>query len=287
MYRGRGYDGAGGPGPAGPRAADRRRVFLRRPRRRTLGLDPPCDIRRRHLAISRLRSDARSTSARSLLLACVLERRHGLQGVLGCARESEFAIDLPQLTHWYRNIVLADAQEAADPDDGVGDCFVGGDDEIVDRSDPLALVVVDRLPEHLTLCTPAQSDVTQLCHTDTEGSGARDLRLRDGRRYQCDACEHQDGCMFHGVLPQLTAAERSRTRKIRRPRPIASLVPCSLVPCARARASQRLWRQPLSGCVADERRDRAMTSPKDRRHSALRPFRCWRTPKRDRHRRRR
>src|SRR5271166_2440658 len=58
-------------------------------------------------------------------------------------------------------------------------------------------------------------------------------------------------------------------------------------PCARARVSQRLWRQLLSGFVADERLDRAMTSPKGRRYSALQPSRCSRTPTRDPYRRRR
>src|SRR5208283_1978669 len=67
----------------------------------------------------------------------VFERWHRLEGVLRSAGENEFALDLPYLAHRYRDIMRADAQETSYSDDGVRDCLVGGDDDIVDRSDPL------------------------------------------------------------------------------------------------------------------------------------------------------
>src|SRR5260370_12773272 len=94
--------------------------------------------------------------------ALVFKRRHRLQAVLRGPGENEFAVDLRQLAHWYRDIVLADAQEASGPDNGVRDRLVGGDDDVVDRSDPPVLVVESGLAEHLSGCTPAWPDLPQL-----------------------------------------------------------------------------------------------------------------------------
>src|SRR5258706_15477295 len=93
--------------------------------------------------------------------ALVFKRRHRLQGFFRGSGENEFAVDLRQLAHWYRDIVPAYAQEASGPDNGVRDRLVGCDDDVVDRSDPLVLVVEHCLAEHLAVCAPAQCDLAQ------------------------------------------------------------------------------------------------------------------------------
>ena len=54
-----------------------------------------------------------------------------------------------------------DRKEAAGIDDGVGDGFVGRDDEVVDESDALIHVIVDGMAEDLPFSAPAQGDIAQ------------------------------------------------------------------------------------------------------------------------------
>src|SRR5258708_14504177 len=88
--------------------------------------------------------------------ALVFKRRHRLQGFFRGSGENEFAVDLRQLAHWYRDIVPADAQEASGPDNGVRDRLVGGDDDVVDRSDPPVLALEHFLATPLSVCAPPQ-----------------------------------------------------------------------------------------------------------------------------------
>src|SRR5258706_11583722 len=50
---------------------------------------------------------------------------------------------------WSQHASTAPRGVASGPDNGVRDRLVGGDDDVVDRSDPLVLVVEDGLAEHL------------------------------------------------------------------------------------------------------------------------------------------
>jgi hypothetical protein len=110
-----------------------------------------------------------------LWLVCVFELWHCFECVLGCAGKNELSILDLELIDRYRHVVLAKTQEAARADDGVGDSFVGGDDNILDLSNPLVLVVVDRLTHDLPLRAPAPSNFSELCRSNADLGRARHL----------------------------------------------------------------------------------------------------------------
>src|SRR5258708_32379671 len=83
--------------------------------------------------------------------ARIFEGRHYLDDFLRCTGKNDLAVALLQLADRDGDVMLADTEESAGADDGVGDRFVGGDDDVVDLPDRLALVVVDGLPENLSL----------------------------------------------------------------------------------------------------------------------------------------
>jgi hypothetical protein len=58
-------------------------------------------------------------------------------------------------------------KETAGVDDRVGNRLVGRDDDVVDISDPLALVIVDGSAENLVLGAPTRRDVPQFGRLDT------------------------------------------------------------------------------------------------------------------------
>ena len=55
--------------------------------------------------------------------------------------------------------MLGDMKETASIDDRVGNRLVGRDDDVVDISDPLVLVIVDGSAENLALGAPTRRDV--------------------------------------------------------------------------------------------------------------------------------
>src|SRR5215475_219317 len=122
-----------------------------------------------------------------LRLVCVFELWHCFECVLGCAGKNELSIFYLELIDRYRDVVLAKPQEAARTDDGVGDSFVWGDDDILDLSNALVLVVVDSLPHNLPLRAPARSNFSELCRSNAELGRARHLTKR------CTRCAQQDG----------------------------------------------------------------------------------------------
>src|SRR5262249_50243856 len=125
-----------------------------------------------------------SVGSHAAALVCVFELWHCLECVLGCAGKNELSILDLELIDRYRHVVLAKAQEAARADDGVGDSLVGGDDNILDLSNSLVLVVVDSLTHDLPLRAPARSNFSQFCRSTAELGRARHLTKRCTRRAQ-------------------------------------------------------------------------------------------------------
>ena len=78
--------------------------------------------------------------------ARILEGRHCLDGFLRCTGKYDFAVALLQLADGDGDVMLADTEESAGADDGVGDRFVRSNDDIVGFSDSLAFIVVDGWP---------------------------------------------------------------------------------------------------------------------------------------------
>src|SRR5277367_819032 len=80
--------------------------------------------------------------------------------------------ELPVLQFYLRdrdgNVVTINPEEAACPDDDVRDGLVGRDDDVVDCPDDLILVVVDVLPENLTLAAPTIGHFAHLGGRDAE-----------------------------------------------------------------------------------------------------------------------
>src|SRR5262245_51563484 len=127
-----------------------------------------------------------STSQSSRALACVFELWHCFEFVLGCAGKNElFIIDL-ELIDRDSHVVFAKTQEPARADDGVGDSLVGGDYNILDLSNFLVLVVVDRLTQDLPLRAPALRNFPELSRSNAELGRARHLTKRSTRRAQQD-----------------------------------------------------------------------------------------------------
>lgn len=63
--------------------------------------------------------------------------------------------------------MLGDMKETAGIDDRVGNRLVGRDDDVVDISDPLVLVIVDVSAQNLALGAPTGRDVAQFGRRDT------------------------------------------------------------------------------------------------------------------------
>jgi hypothetical protein len=116
-----------------------------------------------------------SVGCRAASLPCVIKLWHCLERVFSRARKNELPILDLELIDRDRYVVLAKTKEAAHADDGVGDGFVGGDDNILDLSNPLVLVVVDSLTHDLPLRAPAPSNFSQLCCCNAELRRARHL----------------------------------------------------------------------------------------------------------------
>jgi hypothetical protein len=58
--------------------------------------------------------------------------------------------------------VLRHCEKATRIDDGISDSLVVRNNDVVNRSDPFAVVIVDRMPEDLAFGAPAERDVAQL-----------------------------------------------------------------------------------------------------------------------------
>jgi hypothetical protein len=65
-------------------------------------------------------------------LVSVVEPRCCLQSVPRGARQNQLVAVQLELRHWNGDVVLGDGKEAAGVDDGVGDRFLGRDDDVVD-----------------------------------------------------------------------------------------------------------------------------------------------------------
>jgi hypothetical protein len=61
--------------------------------------------------------------------ARILEGRHCLDGFLRCTGKNDFAVVFLQLADGDGDVMLADTEESAGTDDGVGDRFVRSNDE--------------------------------------------------------------------------------------------------------------------------------------------------------------
>src|SRR5713101_1514546 len=118
--------------------------------------------------------------------ARIFEGRHGLDGVLRSSGKNDLAVALLQLADGDGDVMLADAEESAGADDGVGDRFVRGNDDVVGLADRLALVVVDRLSPDLTPGTPSHGDVPQFGHRHAQLRGADNLLT-----LRCAGCTQQ------------------------------------------------------------------------------------------------
>ena len=133
-------------------------------------------------------------------LVGVVELRCCRQSVPRGARQNQLVAAQLELRHWNGDVVLGDRKEAAGIDDGVGDRFVGRDDDVVDRSDALTHVIVDGMAEDLPLGAPAQGDIAQFTVAYAEESRASHLCLRDRRRAQTDARNDDELDEFHDTL---------------------------------------------------------------------------------------
>ena len=97
----------------------------------------------------------------------IFEFGTGLERSAGGSRQDQLSFDQLELRNRNGNIVLGDMKVTAGIDDGVGNRLVGRDDDVVDISDPLVLVIVDWRAENLALGTPTGRDVAQLRRFDT------------------------------------------------------------------------------------------------------------------------
>src|SRR5262245_6229671 len=104
----------------------------------------------------------------SIALLRVLELGQCLEGVLARARQHDPARAGLEQLDGDRYVVLAEADEAAGADDGIGERSVGCDDQIVDDADLLVLVVVHVLSKDLLLGAPANCDHFHFLHADRE-----------------------------------------------------------------------------------------------------------------------
>src|ERR1700676_644406 len=107
--------------------------------------------------------------------ARILEGRHCLDGFLRCTGKNDFAVVFLQLADGDGDVMLADTEESAGTDDGVGDRFVRSDDDVVGLPDRLALVVVDGLPENLALGAPSHGNLSQFSDRPAELRRAHNL----------------------------------------------------------------------------------------------------------------
>src|SRR5712671_4384577 len=107
--------------------------------------------------------------------ARIFEGRHCLDDLLRCTGKNDLAVALLQLADGNGDVMLADTEESAGADDGVGDRFVRSDDDIVGLPDRLALVVVDGMPENLALGAPSHGNVPQFSDRHAELRRAHNL----------------------------------------------------------------------------------------------------------------
>src|ERR1700676_3448378 len=107
----------------------------------------------------------------------VFERGGGLERVPGRAGQNQLLATQLKLRNRNGDVVLRDREEAAGIDDGVGNRLVGRDNNVLDRTNALIHVVVDRMSQNLPLGAPAKRHITQLAVTDAEESGSGDLCL--------------------------------------------------------------------------------------------------------------
>src|SRR5216683_1759622 len=118
--------------------------------------------------------------------ARIFEGRHRPDGVLRSSSKNDLAVALLQLADGDGDVVLADAEESAGADDGVGDRLVRGNDDVVGFADRLTLVVVDRLSQDLTPGAPPHGDVPQFGHRHAQLRGADNLLT-----LRCAGCTQQ------------------------------------------------------------------------------------------------
>src|ERR1700675_2036390 len=71
--------------------------------------------------------------------ARIFEGRHCLDDFLRCTGKNDLAVALRQLADGDGDVMLADTEESAGADDGVGDRFVRSDDDVVGLPDRLAI----------------------------------------------------------------------------------------------------------------------------------------------------
>jgi hypothetical protein len=129
---------------------------------------------------------------RRLKLVGVLEPRDGPQGFPGRAGQNQLAVNQLELRNGNSNIVFCQGEETTSVYDGVSDSLVIRNDDVIDGSNPFVETIVDRLPENLPFGAPTDGNVTQLRDTDTDKSRSGDLGIRNCRRKQSDACDHQN-----------------------------------------------------------------------------------------------
>src|SRR5215510_9844152 len=82
-----------------------------------------------------------------------------------------------ELRHRHGDVVFSHSEKAAGIDDRVRNRLVEGDNNVIDRSDPLTQVVVDRRPEDLPLRAPTQSNIAHFRVTAAEERRSGDLRM--------------------------------------------------------------------------------------------------------------
>src|SRR4029077_8774514 len=111
-------------------------------------------------------------------LVGVLERWARLQSVPCRAFQSELAIDQLELGNRHCDVVFGQSGKTAGIDDGVCNGLVSANDDVLDRSNPLLVVVEHRLAQDLPLGTPAEGDVTQFAVADAKECRSGYLRMR-------------------------------------------------------------------------------------------------------------
>src|SRR3984893_474967 len=141
-------------------------------------------------------SDRQPTSS-----ARIFEGRHCLDDFLRCTGKNDLAVALRQLADRDGYVMLADTEEPAGADDGVGDRFVRSDDDVVGLPDRLALVVVDGLPENLALGAPSHGNLPQFSDRHAELRRAHNLlTLRRADRAEQHGTR---GCRYRNASPHV------------------------------------------------------------------------------------
>ena len=99
------------------------------------------------------------------------------------------------------DVVLGKSDEPTRIDYGVRDRPVAGNNQVVDKTDPLVLAIENRLADDLTLGAPTKRNVTQFIIPHAQECGSGHLRVRHGRSREDDAAKHQVSTKPHESIP--------------------------------------------------------------------------------------